>query len=130
MKALVLVVFAFALAVSGRAAAEECAGIWSVSVLDKQTRETKLWCPEDGEFEFRIPAWKETVCTFGEILVKADNPNSPTHRRWLMCTARSVTVAQALVWHPVSRQSEDAFFTIKDEKTGREFFVQAAHSTR
>jgi hypothetical protein len=130
MKALVLVVLAFALTVTGRAAASECLGGWSVSVLDKTTRETKVWCPEDKEFEFRIPWWKEAVCSLAEVKVTTDKPNAPSHTRWLSCTVRGVMVADVVAWYPVSSQSNLASFTVADAKNGREFFVSADYTTR
>jgi hypothetical protein len=128
MKALALVVLAFALAVPGRAAATECGG-WTVLVFDKNSRESKTWCPDADNFPFAIPGWKEVGCILQKAVVSADNPAQPLHVRHLSCFVRGLSVSAVAGWSPATGLTTAAQFSLTDgDGTIRQFLVKADHN--
>lgn len=116
--------------VAGKSAAAECMG-WTVTVLDKTTREVKTWCPSPEVFSFSLPGWEEASCSLHSVQTDELNLGTTIRSRWLRCSARGVVTANVATLKPSTGESAEASFIIANErpKKTREYVVTATYVT-
>ena len=134
MKALALAVLAFALAVPGRAAAEGCSG-WTLTVLNRRTKELKTWCPSDKEgLVFVMPEWKEVACLVTavtkSVVETAGQPDLSLHERSVACNHENMSALNTAFWAPSLDAGLSASFSVMNVKTEQLFKVTLSRGSR